>query len=144
MYNGGMTKLSAVLLKAVKANGFGDAKSCAEAKGFGYSLFRKVLGEGHIPRDEQLLVYADGLGISRRTLIRLAHYERTPLKARPYLEDLASGETLQSLDKEVRDKISKEDTLVVERLLEILESDNRVAINGVKASVEAFYCLANK
>ncbi len=82
--------LSEVISRAIRYHGYSDAKACARDLGFHYELFRKVVGEEHIPRDEQLIIYAEKLGLDKAQVIRLAHYWRAPAEARQYLTDFVN------------------------------------------------------
>ena len=48
---------------AINRKGFSTVKECAQTLSLPYELLRKVVGEDHIPKDEQLLIYARKLGI---------------------------------------------------------------------------------
>lgn len=133
--------LSLLLTKVMKDKGFPDPKACARAVGLPYELFRKVLIEGHIPRDEQILLYGDKLGIDKGKLIRLAHYERAHKLAKQYLEDLLVEQEISthSVEQRMGRELNEDERELIEKLLKILTSDRAHAVQGIKSSIEAFY-----
>lgn len=133
--------LSRLLTQVMKDRGFPDPKACSRAVGLPYELFRKVVSEGHIPRDEQLLKYGDKLGIDKGKLIRLAHYERAHKEAKRYLEDLLVEQeiSIRSVEQKLGRELNEEERDLIEKLLKILTSDRTQAVQGIKSSIEAFY-----
>lgn len=64
---------------------------CAEKLGIHHENFRKTLNEGHIPRDNTLLLYAKQLQFSKkdtRRLLLAAYYQRAPREAKYFLGNL--------------------------------------------------------
>ena len=72
-----LKSVSELITRAVEQKGYRDLKECARAIGVPYDLLYKVVG-GHIPKDRQLIVYANKLGIDERVLILTAYRERAP------------------------------------------------------------------
>jgi SOS-response transcriptional repressor LexA len=71
---------------AINRKGFSTVKECAQALGLPYELLRKVVGEDHIPKDEQLLVYARKLGIEPKDLLFTAYHQKAPVEFKEYFE----------------------------------------------------------
>jgi phage repressor protein C with HTH and peptisase S24 domain len=71
---------------AINRKGFITVKECAQALGLPYELLRKVVGEDHIPKDEQLLVYARKLGIDPKELLFTAYHQKAPSEFKEYFE----------------------------------------------------------
>jgi len=71
---------------AINRKGFSTVKECAQALGLPYELLRKVVGEDHIPKDEQLLVYARKLGIEPKDLLFTAYHQKAPAEFKEYFE----------------------------------------------------------
>ncbi|MDH4121608.1 MAG: hypothetical protein OEV94_07880 [Deltaproteobacteria bacterium] len=73
-----MANLADMLKKRVQQLGFEDIKECARQLELPYELFRKVISDGHIPKDKTLLFYADKLGLDSSDLISTAYREKAP------------------------------------------------------------------
>jgi SOS-response transcriptional repressor LexA len=71
---------------AINRKGFSTVKECAQTLGLPYELFRKVVGEDHIPKDEQLLTYARKLGIDPKELLFTAYHQKAPGEFKEYFE----------------------------------------------------------
>jgi SOS-response transcriptional repressor LexA len=71
---------------AINRKGFTTVKECAQTLGLPYELLRKVVGEDHIPKDEQLLVYARKLGIDPKELLFTAYHQKAPSEFKEYFE----------------------------------------------------------
>lgn len=78
--------VSSTLSKAILDRGFSTVKECSVKLGIPYALLSKVIYRRHIPGDSNLLLYASRLGVDPGKLIRLAHYEKAPPKAKAYLK----------------------------------------------------------
>jgi len=79
---------------AINRKGFATVKECAQTLGLPYELLRKVVGEDHIPKDEQLLVYARKLGIEPKDLLFTAYHQKAPAEFKEYFENKVVRETL--------------------------------------------------
>ena len=71
---------------AINRKGFSTVKECAQTLGLPYELLRKVVGEDHIPKDEQLLIYAKKLGIEPKDLLFTAYHQKAPMEFKEYFE----------------------------------------------------------
>jgi SOS-response transcriptional repressor LexA len=69
---------------AITLKGFSTMKECAQALALPYELFRKVVGENHLPKDEQLLIYAAKLGIDPKDLLFTAYHQKAPAEFKEY------------------------------------------------------------
>jgi len=78
---------------AINRKGFSTVKECAQTLGLPYELLRKVVGEDHIPKDEQLLVYARKLGIEPKDLLFTAYHQKAPAEFKEYFENKVVRET---------------------------------------------------
>lgn len=134
--------VSSVLLQEVQRRGYSDSKSCAKDIGVSYELFRKVIAGGHIPRDEQLLVYANKLALDAGRLIRLAHYERAHKAARPYLADLLLEHSLAEIEQ--LKKINKEASAYIDKVVDIFNSNDKQIVTGLEASINTFYAILKR
>jgi SOS-response transcriptional repressor LexA len=84
---------------AINRKGFTTVKECAQALGLPYELLRKVVGEDHIPKDEQLLVYARKLGIDAKELLFTAYHQKAPVEFKEYFEKKVVRETPVAYNK---------------------------------------------
>ncbi len=84
---------------AINRKGFTTVKECAQALGLPYELLRKVVGEDHIPKDEQLLVYARKLGIDPKELLFTAYHQKAPAEFKEYFEKKVVRETPVAYNK---------------------------------------------
>ncbi|MBI5643326.1 MAG: hypothetical protein HY954_07610 [Deltaproteobacteria bacterium] len=134
-----ISSVANVLLKEVQRRGYSDSKACAKDIGVSYELFRKVLAGAHIPRDEQLLVYANKLALNVSRLVRLAHYERAPKEAKQYLADLLLEHSLAEIEQ--LKKINKEASAYIDKIVDIFNSGDEQLISGLEASVSTFYAI---
>ncbi len=73
-----MNNLAEMLKRRIRELGFEDIKECARQHGIPYELLRKVISDGHIPKDKTLLSYAEKLGLDPSELIRTAYRQRVP------------------------------------------------------------------
>lgn len=71
---------------AINRKGFSTVKECAQTLGLPYELLRKVVGEDHIPKDEQLLTYARKLGIDPKDLLFTAYHQKAPAEFKEFFE----------------------------------------------------------
>lgn len=71
---------------AINRKGYQTVKEAAQTLQLPYELLRKVVGEDHIPKDEQLLVYARKLGIETNDLLFTAYHQKAPLEFKEYFE----------------------------------------------------------
>ncbi len=94
-----------MIREAVERNGYKDVKECARGIKVPYDLFNKVIG-GHLPKDAQLIEYADKLKIDRRELVLAAYREKAPDEMKRYFNSVVLleehngpiGEMLEILD----------------------------------------------
>ena len=84
---------------AINRKGFSTVKECAQTLGLPYELLRKVVGEDHIPKDEQLLVYARKLGIDPKDLLFTAYHQKAPSEFKEYFESKVIREAPVSSNK---------------------------------------------
>ena len=84
---------------AINRKGFSTVKECAQTLSLPYELLRKVVGEDHIPKDEQLLVYAKKLGIDPKDLLFTAYHQKAPSEFKEYFEKKVVRETPVAYNK---------------------------------------------
>lgn len=86
------TELAKLLKQRIEALGYRDIKECARALDIPYELLRKVISNGHVPKDKTLLYYAEKLGLEPAELLSVAYRQRAPqglehlFQGRPALE----------------------------------------------------------
>jgi SOS-response transcriptional repressor LexA len=73
-----MHNLAELIKRRIRELGFEDIKECARRYDIPYELLRKVISDGHIPKDKTLLFYAEKLGMDAEALIRTAYRQRAP------------------------------------------------------------------
>ena len=73
-----MNNLAELIKRRIRELGFEDIKECARRHDIPYELLRKVISDGHIPKDKTLLFYAEKLGMDAEELIRTAYRQRAP------------------------------------------------------------------
>ena len=73
-----MNHLAELLKRRVVELGYDEIKECARERGIPYELLRKVISDGHIPKDKTLLFYAEQLELDPTELIRIAYRQRVP------------------------------------------------------------------
>lgn len=73
-----MATIASLLKQRIEALGYGDIKDCARAFDLPYELLRKVISNGHLPKDKTLLLYAERLGMDAEALIRTAYRQKAP------------------------------------------------------------------
>lgn len=73
-----MTTIAMLLKQRIEALGYSDLKECARDFGIPYELLRKVISNGHIPKDKTLLTYAEKLGLDATNLITAAYRQKAP------------------------------------------------------------------
>ncbi len=73
-----MRTIADQLRKRIRELGFEDIKDCARKFDIPYELLRKVISEGHLPKDKTLLFYADKFGLDPAELISTAYRQRAP------------------------------------------------------------------
>lgn len=73
-----MKTLAEILRKRIQELGFEDLKECARSFEIPYELFRKVISDGHLPKDTTLLNYAEKFGINAAELISTAYRQKAP------------------------------------------------------------------
>lgn len=133
------SKIANILKEAIKGRGFRDAKDCATKCGLGYGLFRKVLGDGHIPRDNKLIEYAEKLGLDKERLVRLGHYERAPKEAKPFIKDLCEIRPIGRVEESLSSDMSDEEERCLRKALNVLEHGDALLSQGMKTTIEAYY-----
>lgn len=127
--------LSRILREAVKEHGFEDVKECARATGVEYELLRKVIAGGHIPRDGQLIIYSEKLGLDPAILIRRAHYERAPKEAKKYLEVLLAA-NIGLTDKYIQHQVSTEELECFGKVLKVMRGQDIKAREALETVVD--------
>jgi SOS-response transcriptional repressor LexA len=83
-----MNTVAQKIKDAVRRKGFSTVKECAQALGLPYELLRKVVGEDHIPKDGQLIIYAKKMGMDPKDLLFTAYYQKAPEGFKDTFEDL--------------------------------------------------------
>ena len=73
-----MTTIASLLKERIQELGYSDIKECAREFDIPYELLRKVISNGHIPKDKTLLFYAEKLGMDAEQLIRTAYRQKAP------------------------------------------------------------------
>lgn len=73
-----MKTISTLLKKRIEQLGYPDLKECARDFEIPYELLRKVISNGHIPKDKTLLFYAEKLGLDETELISTAYRQKAP------------------------------------------------------------------
>lgn len=73
-----MDTLADLLKSRIHELGFTDIKECARRYEIPYELLRKVISDGHIPKDRTLLLYAEKLGLDAGELISTAYRQKAP------------------------------------------------------------------
>ncbi|MCH8844306.1 MAG: hypothetical protein IID61_15205, partial [SAR324 cluster bacterium] len=73
-----MQTIAELIKKRVKSLGFDDIKECARVYDIPYELLRKVISDGHIPKDKTLLFYAGKLELDANELIATAYQQKAP------------------------------------------------------------------
>lgn len=86
-----MTTLATLLKQRVQELGYADIKECARERDIPYELLRKVISDGHIPKDNTLLMYAEHLGLEPQLLIGTAYRQRAPSE----IGNLFNGSSVQ-------------------------------------------------
>jgi SOS-response transcriptional repressor LexA len=73
-----MTTIASLLKERIQALGYSDIKECARDFDLPYELLRKVISNGHVPKDKTLLLYAEKLGMDAEQLIRTSYRQKAP------------------------------------------------------------------
>ena len=73
-----MATIASLLKNRIQALGYSDIKECAREFDIPYELLRKVISNGHVPKDKTLLFYADKLGLDPEVLISTAYRQKAP------------------------------------------------------------------
>ncbi|NIU07121.1 MAG: hypothetical protein GWO40_23100, partial [Gammaproteobacteria bacterium] len=71
-----------ILRDRIAALGYTDIKECARDYDIPYELLRKVISNGHIPKDKTLLFYAEKLALDAEDLIATAYRQKAPADMR--------------------------------------------------------------
>ncbi len=87
-----MKTLAEMLRNRIREMGFDDIKECARQFEVPYELLRKVISDGHLPKDKTLLFYAEKFGLNAADLIAVVYRQRAPEHLQ-YLFDGSSGLT---------------------------------------------------
>ncbi|HEY3347244.1 MAG TPA: S24 family peptidase [Nitrospirota bacterium] len=82
----GMKTFGQKIKDAMARGGFRSIRECALSLELPYELLRKVACEDHIPKDEQVMVYADKLGLDRKDLLFTAYRQKAPAGFRQLFE----------------------------------------------------------
>lgn len=73
-----MSNLASLLRDRIEALGYSDIKECARDYDIPYELLRKVISNGHIPKDKTLALYAEKLGLDATELLMNAYRQKAP------------------------------------------------------------------
>jgi len=79
-----MITVAQKIRNAITRKGFTTVKECAQTLGLPYELLRKVVGEDHIPKDTQLIAYAQKLGLDPNELLFTAYHQKAPAEFKEY------------------------------------------------------------
>ncbi len=85
-----MNTLDELLRNRIREMGFDDIKECARQFEIPYELLRKVISDGHLPKDKTLLFYADKFGLNAAEMIAMVYRQRAPTHLQ-YLFEGAAG-----------------------------------------------------
>lgn len=77
-----MTTIAERLRNRIRELGFDDIKECARKFDVPYELLRKVISDGHLPKDKTLLFYAEKFGLNAADLISSVYRQRAPAHLR--------------------------------------------------------------
>jgi hypothetical protein len=113
----GQKTVASMIREAIERKGFADVKECARAIKVPYDLFNKVVG-GHIPKDAQLIDYAQKLGIDHRELILAAYKEKAPEDMKRYFNSVL---LLENHNDQVREIMDIMDALTSDQLKELVQ-----------------------
>ena len=83
-----MKTLAETLRDKIGDLGYQDVKECARKLDIPYELFRKVLSDGHLPKDKTLMLYAEKLGLDSAELIAAVYQEKAPQHVKHLLKAL--------------------------------------------------------
>ncbi|MEE8395685.1 MAG: S24 family peptidase [bacterium] len=87
-----MKTLAEILRQKIRELGFEDIKDCARDFDVPYELLRKVISDGHLPKDKTLLYYAETFGLSAAELVSTTYRQRAPEHLQ-YLFDSPAGQS---------------------------------------------------
>ena len=73
-----MSTLANLLRQRIEALGYTELKECARERDIPYELLRKVISDGHLPKDKTLLLYAERLEMDLEVLLAAAYRQRAP------------------------------------------------------------------
>lgn len=73
-----MKTIATILRERIAALGYSDLKECARDYDIPYELLRKVISNGHLPKDKTLLFYAEKLGLDSTDLLRAVYRQKAP------------------------------------------------------------------
>lgn len=73
-----MKTIANILKERIAELGYTDIKECARDFDIPYELLRKVISNGHLPKDKTLLFYAEKLGLDPTDLIGTAYRQKAP------------------------------------------------------------------
>ena len=76
--NAPMNTIATLLKNRIEALGYSDIKECARDYGLPYELLRKVISNGHIPKDSTLQMYAEKMGLDATELTTTAYHQKAP------------------------------------------------------------------
>jgi hypothetical protein len=82
----GMKTFGQKIRDAMARGGFRSIRECAMTLELPYELLRKVACEDHIPKDEQVIIYADKLGLDRKEMLFTAYRQKAPAEFRQLFE----------------------------------------------------------
>ena len=87
-----MKTIAEILKRRIDELGVDDLKDCARQFDLPYELLRKVISDGHMPKDKTLLLYAKAFDLNAAELISTAYRQRAPDHLQ-YLFDSPRGVT---------------------------------------------------
>ncbi len=73
-----MKTIATLLKERIAALGYSDLKECARDYDIPYELLRKVISNGHLPKDKTLLFYAEKLGLDSTDLLSAVYRQKAP------------------------------------------------------------------
>ncbi len=91
-----MDTLADILKTRIQELGFQDIKECARRHDIPYELLRKVISDGHLPKDKTLQLYADKLELELGELISTTYRQRAPSNVTHLFRAVGADPTAES------------------------------------------------
>jgi hypothetical protein len=113
-----LKSVATMIREAIERSGYKDVKDCARSIKVPYDLFNKVVG-GHIPKDAQLIDYANKLGIDSRELVLAAYREKAPEEMKRYFNSVVLLERHSDTVRELLDLVDSFNSDQLNQLLHV-------------------------